>query len=72
MVAAGSLSINGIDIASYIINFVLSTGSLNCIYDLSKLVCDGLQNYLDFKDTLYLPKPVLKLYYKCKYFQKSS
>ena len=50
MIAAGSsLSINGIDIASYIINFVLSTGSSNCIYDLSKLVCDGLQNYLGFK-----------------------
>ena len=51
MVAAGSLSINGIDIASYAINFVLSTGSSNFIYYLAKLVCDGLQNYLDFKDT---------------------
>jgi hypothetical protein len=44
-----SLSINSIDIASYTINFVLSTGSSNCIYYLSKLVCDGLQNYLDFE-----------------------
>ena len=49
--AASSLSINGIDIASYAINFVLSTGSSNFIYYLAKLVCDGLQNYLDFKDT---------------------
>ena len=49
MVAAGSLSINGIDIASYAINFVLSTGSSNFIYYLAKLVCDGLQNYRGFE-----------------------
>ena len=50
MIAAGSsLSINGIDIASYAINFVLSTGSSNFIYYLAKLVCDGFQNYLGFE-----------------------
>ena len=50
MIGTGSsLSINGIDTASYAINFVLSTGSSNFIYYLAKLVCDGLQNYRGFE-----------------------